>query len=173
MAQVILIEDNRVLNDLISLNLTAYLSIDLIHRENATETIALLSILPDIDLVITSNKILNEQTAEILINYITVNKLKTSLIILGSNDKAQSDFIIPILNPKDWEQVIYYSTKILCLNQNMLKEKSLSQYSDIPVRYFFNLETVNCNVFIRIKNSPTEYQYIKRKQWLYFLLLSL
>jgi len=36
------------------------------------------------------------------------------------------------------------------------------EYAAIPVHYFLNLDYVNCDVFIRIKKTPTEYQYVKR-----------
>lgn len=41
MAQVILIESNNTMNDLISVNLTTYLGVDLIQRKNAQDTLGL------------------------------------------------------------------------------------------------------------------------------------
>jgi len=41
-------------------------------------------------------------------------------------------------------------------------KKAVPDYIPVPVRYFLNLDYVNCDVFIRIKKSPTEYQYVKR-----------
>lgn len=156
MAQVILIEDNKTLNDLISVNLTTYLGVDLIQRKNAQDALSLLAILPNIDLIITSEKIGDEKTGEALAHYIDSNKLDTGLIVLGSSAVAQNDFTINIPNAKDWEQVVHASAKILGINENVLAKKA------VPVRYFLNLDYVNCDVFIRIKKSPTEYQYVKR-----------
>ncbi|MGZ3790396.1 MAG: hypothetical protein ACXVLQ_17825 [Bacteriovorax sp.] len=162
MAQVILIEDNKTLNDLIAVNLTTYLGVDLIQRKNAQEALGLLAILPNIDLIITTNKIADEPTSEILSHHISSNKLETGLIILGSNQKAKNDFTINIANPKDWEQVIHASAKVLGINENVLAKKIVPDYVAVPVRYFLNLDNVNCDVFIRIKKTPTEYQYVKR-----------
>lgn len=162
MAQVILIEDNKTLNDLISVNLTTYLGVDLIQRKNAQEALNLLSILPNVDLIITTVKIQDEPTSEILSHYILSNKLETGLIVLGTDQKSKNDFTINIVNPKDWEQVIHASAKVLGINENVLAKKAVPDYIAVPVRYFLNLDNVNCDVFIRIKKSPTEYQFVKR-----------
>lgn len=162
MAQVILIEENKTLNDLISVNLTTYLGVDLIQRKNASETIALLSILPDIDLIITANKIGDELTAKIISDYIATNKLETGLIILGSDQLIKNDFTINIFNPNEWEKIIHGSAKILGINENVLAQKVIPDYIAVPVRYFLNLDNCNCDVFIRIKKTPTEYQFVKR-----------
>lgn len=162
MAQVILIEDNKTLNDLISVNLTTYLGVDLIQRKNAQEALNLLSILPNVDLIITTVKIQDEPTSEILSHYILSNKLETGLIVLGTDQKSKNDFTINIVNPKDWEQVIHASAKVLGINENVLAKKAVPDYIAVPSRYFLNLDNVNCDVFIRIKKSPTEYQFVKR-----------
>ena len=162
MAQVILIEENKTLNDLISVNLTTYLGVDLIQRKNAGETIALLSILPDIDLIITANKIGDEFTSKIISDYITTNRLETGLIVLGSDQLIKNDFTINIANPNEWEKIIHGSAKILGINENVLAQKVIPDYIAVPVRYFLNLDNSNCDVFIRIKKTPTEYQFVKR-----------
>lgn len=162
MAQVILIEENKTLNDLISVNLTTYLGVDLIQRKNAQEAVSLLAILPNVDLIITGHKVADEPTADIISNYISSNKLETGLIVLGTEQKAKNDFTINIANPKDWEQVIKSSAKVLGISENVLAKKILPDFISVPVRYFLNLENVNCDVFIRIKKSPTEYQFVKR-----------
>ena len=57
MAQVILIEDDKNLNDLLSTNLNSYLGVDLIGQDNAQDTLGLLAILPNIDIIITKDRI--------------------------------------------------------------------------------------------------------------------
>lgn len=162
MAQVILIEDNKTVNDLVSVNLTTYLGVDLIQRKNAQDALSLLAILPNIDLIITTNKVGDESTADVLSHYIESNKLDTGLIVTGTSEVAHNDFTINIANPKDWEQIVHASAKILGINENVLAKKAVPDYIAVPVRYFLNLDHVNCDVFIRIKKSPTEYQYVKR-----------
>lgn len=162
MAQVILIESNKTMNDLLSVNLTTYLGVDLIHRKNAQETLSLLAILPSIDLIITNSQIEGEDTANIINDYLIENNLEIGLMTLGGAVKKSTDHTIAIASDKDWEKVIQTSAKILGISEEVLAKKVVPDYVAIPVRYFLNLDTVNCDVFIRIKKSPTEFQYVKR-----------
>ena len=162
MAQVILIENNKTLNDLLSINLTTYLGVDLIQRKNAQDTIGLLAILPNVDLIVATHKIDDENTSEILTQFLIQNKLETSLIILGSEQAPSNDFTIYIGDPKNWEKVITSAAKVLGINESVLAKKIIPDFIPVPVKYFLNLENINCDVFIRIKKSPTEFQFVKR-----------
>lgn len=162
MAQVILIESNKTMNDLLSVNLTTYLGVDLIQRKSAQEALSLLAILPSIDLIITNTKVEGEDTANLINDYLVENNLDISLMVLGGNVKKTTDHTITVANDKDWEKVVSLSAKVLGINEDVLAKKIIPDYVAIPVRYLLNLDTVNCDVFIRIKKSPTEFQYVKR-----------
>ncbi len=162
MSQVILIENNKTMNDLLSVNLTSYLGVDLIHRHNAQETLSLLSILPGIDLIITTSHVDEEDTANEINKYLLENQLEIGLIVVGQALKVKSKNSIIIENVLDWEKVIQLSAKALGINEKVLSRKIIPDYVPVPVDYFLNLESTNCDVFIRIKKSPTEYQYVKR-----------
>lgn len=162
MAQVILIEDNKTMNDLLSINLSTYLGVDLIHRKNAQEALSLLAILPSVDLIISKVKVDTEDTANEINNYLTSNKLEIPLMVLGGNVKTKNDHAISITSDKDWEKVIQLSAKVLGINEEVLAKKAIPDYVPVPVRYFLNIEVVNCDVFIRIKKTATEYQFVKR-----------
>lgn len=162
MAQVILIETNKTMNDLLSVNLTTYLGVDLIHRKNAQDVLNLLAILPSVDLIITCPKVDGEDTANTINDYLIENNLEIALMVLGGSAKKNTDHTIAIDSDKDWEKVIHTSAKVLGINEDVLLKKAVPDYVAVPVRYFLNLDTVNCDVFIRIKKSPTEFQYVKR-----------
>lgn len=162
MSQVILIEDNQVLNELISINLVSFLGIDLIKRKNADAVLSLLDILPEIDLIICQYEIGGENTAAIIQKYISMNQLEIGLLVLGGPGEMDNEFTVTILNPKEWEKVIEYSSKILGITPDIIAKRVAPDYIPVPVNYFYNLATVNCDVFIRIKKTPTEYQYLKR-----------
>ena len=123
MTQVILIENNKALNDLISINLTTYLGVDLIQRNNAQEALSLLAILPSIDLIITSLKTGEEETAKIISDYISNHRLESGLIVLGTKETANNDFTLNIENTHDWEKVVHGAAKILGINENILAKK--------------------------------------------------
>jgi len=164
MAQVILIEDNKTVNELLTVNMASFLGVDIIDRKNAQEALTLLSILPNIDLIITTYKVNEEETAKTLIEFIKKNKLEISVIVLGGPEinVDDFDFCLQVDNPKDWEKVIQLASQSLGINEDAILKRNTPDYIPVPVKYFLNLDQVNCDVFIRIKKSATDYQYIKR-----------
>ena len=58
--------------------------------------------------------------------------------------------------------MIQITAKILGINDEILAKRSVPDYISIPVNYFLNLDSINCDVFIRIKKSATEFQFVKR-----------
>lgn len=161
MAQVVLIEDDKNLNDLLSINLNTYLGVDLIQQDSASDCISLLTILPNIDLIIAKNQVGGEKTADVLQQYIEDNKLDATLIVLGSVAKPGPNTVC-VDNPREWEKVVHYAAKVLGLNEAEILKKVTPEYVPVPVKYFLNLEVSCCDVFIRIRKTPTEFQFIKR-----------
>lgn len=161
MAQVVLIEDDKNLNDLLSINLNTYLGVDLIQQDSASDCISLLTILPNIDLIIAKNQVGDEKTADVLQQYIEDNKLDATLIVLGSVAKPGPNTVC-VENPREWEKVVHYAAKVLGLNEAEILKKVTPEYVAVPLKYFLNLEVSCCDVFIRIRKTPTEFQFIKR-----------
>jgi HD-GYP domain-containing protein (c-di-GMP phosphodiesterase class II) len=162
MAQVILIESNKTMKDLISVNLTTYLGVDVIHRKTAKDAISLLDILPSIDLIITNAKIDREDSANVLNEYLIKNNLEINLIVLGGEVSSPTSHTLSIADDKDWLKVVSFTANIFGITEETLARRIVPDYVPVPVRYFLNLESVNCDVFIRIKKSPIEYQFVKR-----------
>ncbi|MCO4795004.1 MAG: hypothetical protein KC493_14910 [Bacteriovoracaceae bacterium] len=162
MSQVILIEPNSNLNELLTLNLQTYTGSEVIPRESASEALELMKILPGIDLVISRNKIGEEDSAQLLYEYISSNDTEIGLIILGSVEQSMDDVAIVQDNINDFEETIRSASKILGVNEDVLSKKVLPDYIPIPLNYFFPLDTTACDVFIRIKKGPDEYQFVKR-----------
>ena len=70
MSQTILIEPNENLRKLFSINLSTYAATDVVPRENANDAVALLSILPSINLIVTKAQVDGEQTAIKIYNFL-------------------------------------------------------------------------------------------------------
>ena len=85
MAQVIIIEQNERLRDLLSMQLKQQLNVEVIPRENSDEAIAILNILPEIDLVISRHFIADEPTGDLIYQHIKSSNLETNIIILDKN----------------------------------------------------------------------------------------
>ncbi len=162
MSQVILIEPNENLNEILTLNLQTYTGSEVIPRETAADAVNLMSILPGVSLVICRNQIEDENSAAILYDYIKQNDEEIGLIILGPADEKIKEIGIVQENPNNFEETIKSASKILGVTEESLQKKILPDYIPIPVTYFYPLQTTPCDVFIRIKKGPDEYQFVKR-----------
>ncbi len=162
MAQVILIENNETLHNLLSVNLTSLLSVELIPRENAIETISLLKILPKIDLIITRSEIGGEQTALKITEYILNNGLDIPMIVLGETQDKVKEISVVFEEFKSWKKIIESAAKLLGISKEALERQIQPDYTPVSIKYFLSVDTTCCDVFIRIKKGPDNFQYVKR-----------
>jgi HD-GYP domain-containing protein (c-di-GMP phosphodiesterase class II) len=162
MSQIILIEDNNSLIELLTLNLGTYVGAEVIPRGSAEDAISILSILPNIGLVIAKNKIGAEETSKLIAKFIKETNREIGFIVLGEAPEEAKDISIEIQNSHDWEKVIQASAKELGINAQVLAKKILPDYIPVSLRYFLPLDNVCCDVFIRIKKGPGEFQFVKR-----------
>lgn len=162
MAQVILIENNETLHNLLSVNLTSLLNAELIPRENAIETIGLLRILPKIDLIITRDKIGEDETALKITEYILENNLDIPLIVLGNPPAKVREISVVFEEFKSWKKIIESAATILGISKEVLERQIAPEYSPVAIKYFLSVENTCCDVFIRIKKGPGDYQFVKR-----------
>ncbi|MBT7610141.1 MAG: hypothetical protein HN576_10310 [Bacteriovoracaceae bacterium] len=162
MSQIILIEPNDNLREILSLNLQTYLGCSVIIRDSAEDAIELMLLLPEIDLIISRNIISNENSAEILIKYISENDYGCNLIILGEFRHHLDSHFVNIKNHLDWEETIATTARLLSIDENLLKNKIEPEFIPIPIDYFLPIKHSACDVFIRIKKSVDQFQYVKR-----------
>ncbi|MFA5583461.1 MAG: hypothetical protein WDA09_04530 [Bacteriovoracaceae bacterium] len=160
MSQTILIETNQDLKKLFSLNLQTFVGTDIIHRENAEDTIALLKILPQISLIITRVSVDDEETAKVIFNYLRREELNIPLIVLGACPDIAHE-VLCLEDPISWEIVIKEAAKKLGVVLDTTK-KIKSEYVPVSLHYFYEINRTPCDVFIRIKKGRDEYQFVKR-----------
>ena len=101
MSQTILIEPNDDLKKIFSLNLHTFVGTDVIHRHDSEDTINLLSILPQIALIITRAQVGKDQTASKISKYLIDHKLEIPLIVLGDTDGVDKTALI-LPDPINW-----------------------------------------------------------------------
>jgi|GEM_PF-616511 len=169
MAQVILVHSNPNVRDLITLNLTTYTNAHIIPRNNAEDAITLIDILPNIDLVIAESKIDGEPTCNKLFDYANEHNSGLQFVFLGNPETkagaTQRDFSknsVIIQNILDWQSAVDAGCRILGVNPEDLKKKKGPVYASVTSQYFHVISNCPCDVYIRIKQGPGSYQYIKR-----------
>jgi HD-GYP domain-containing protein (c-di-GMP phosphodiesterase class II) len=161
MSQTILIESNEDLRKIFSLNLNTFVGTDVIHRKNADDAIELLRILPQVGLVITQAKVGSEDTAVKIYNFIKSENLATALLVIGES-KTISGEIVCLKAPVSWEMLIKEAAQHLGVNLQDSIGKVRPDYLPVGVHYFYDISKTPCDIYIRIKKGPNEFQFVKR-----------
>lgn len=161
MAQIIILEKNRPLRDLLTLNLKTFTGSEVIEMDDFEKCGELLRILPAVDLIITRAEFEKEYWANDFSLLLHEIKREIPLIAYGHSTNIPQD-AHHLKDEKRWEDVLTSATKILGISTNDLLKKPKPEFISIPIHYFLLIDHAICDVFIRIKKSPTEFQYIKR-----------
>lgn len=164
MAQIILIEPDETLKELLTLNLTTFVGAEVIPKESFAEALTLLQIIPNIDLVIARKVDSSGRNSSELCNFIREQERETGLIISGPEavDKLDLGIALEVADPFNWEETIQLAAKSLGVTQDLLEKKVRPDYVPIRIKVFRYLNSTPCDVFIRIKRGPGDYQYVKR-----------
>lgn len=161
MSQTILVEPDVDLNKVFSLNLSTYTGTDIIERHNALEVIELLKILPSISLIITKSDISGEKTAKEIHEFLSEHKMDIPMIVLGECQELKEERLT-IKEPISWEDLVKNAGKLLGVNERELSKKVQPKFYPIGIKYFYDIDHTPCDVYIRIKKSNSEYQFVKR-----------
>lgn len=161
MSQTILIETNEDLKKIFSLNLNTFVGTDVILRNGADDTLALLKILPQIALIITRAKVNGDETALKIHQYLKSENLETGMIILGECPQL-ADQVLCLQEPVSWEILIRQAAQTLGVSLQDITHRVKPDYIPVGLHYFRDISKTPCDVYIRIKKGPHEYQYVKR-----------
>lgn len=161
MSQTILIETNEDLKKIFSLNLSTFVGTDVIHRTGAEDTLALLKILPQVALIIAKAKVGNEETALRIHSFIKSESLQTNLIVLGECPELSNE-VLCLQEPVSWEVLIKQAASHLGVTIQDAVNKIKPDFLPVGLYYFYDIQKTPCDVYIRIKKGPNEYQFVKR-----------
>jgi HD-GYP domain-containing protein (c-di-GMP phosphodiesterase class II) len=161
MSQTILIETNDDLRKIYSLNLSTFVGTDVILRQNADDALALLKILPQVGLVITRARVCGEETAIRLHQYIRNQALNTALIVLGECPPLANETLC-LQEPVSWEILIKQAAQHLGVTIQDAVNKVKPDFLPVGIHYFYDIQKTPCDVYIRIKKGPNDYQFVKR-----------
>ncbi|WPU64076.1 HD-GYP domain-containing protein [Peredibacter starrii] len=161
MSQTILIESNEALKKIYSLNLHTFVGTDVIYRANADDALALLRILPQVSLVITEAKVGDEETAQKIHEFIKEESLNTNLIVMGDCPSLHNE-VVCLQEPVSWENLIRQAASHLGVTIQDSINRVKPDYLPVGLYYFYDIQRTPCDIYIRIKKGPSDYQYVKR-----------
>lgn len=161
MSQTILIESNEALKKIYSLNLHTFVGTDVIFRENADDALALLRILPQVSLVITEARVGDEETAKKIHEFIKKESLNTNLIVMGDCPSLHKE-VVCLQEPVSWENLIRQAASQLGVTVQDSINRIKPDFLPVGLYYFYDIQRTPCDIYIRIKKGPSDYQYVKR-----------
>jgi len=161
MSQTILITSNDDLKRIYTSNLKTLLGTEVINRSNADEAIDLLKILPQVNLVISQVKVGHEDSARKIHDFLKAEGLNTSLIILGDNKTISSD-VLRLQEPVNCNDLIKLAAKELGVTFDLNVVKNDADFYPVSISHFYEITRTPCDVYIKIKKSARESQYVKR-----------
>lgn len=161
MSQTILIEGNEDLKKIFSLNLNTFVGTEIILRKDADDAVALLSILPQISLIITRAKIGTEETAVKLYQFLKSKSLTIPMLVLGECPPLSGE-VLCLQDPVNREDLMKQAANLLGVTLQDVANKVRPDYMPVGLHFFHDIQKSPCDVYIRIKKGPNEYQFVKR-----------
>lgn len=163
MSQILLIESDESLRTILKLNIMKNIGGDVIEKDSASSAISLLQILPDVDLIICREQIGSEKSGLMVSQFLAKENYSTPLLVIG-NKISDYKHLITIDSNQSWKNIISATGKILGVDVVFDENKVISVYVPVGVHYFLNITSFNlgCDIYIRVKKSENEFQYIKR-----------
>lgn len=161
MSQTILIEPNEELRKVYSLNLNTFAGTDVIIRKDAEDAMQLMKILPTISLLIVKNKVGEEQTAAKLYEFLQAQHMDIPLLVLGECEPLFGKALC-LDEPISWEQLVQQAAKLLGVTPEDLAKRVTPDFISVGLSYFYDITQVPCDVYIRIRKAPGEFQFVKR-----------
>jgi hypothetical protein len=161
MSQTILIETDSELSKVFSINLQTYTGTDIIVQNNSTEAIELIKILPSINLIICRDKVNNHPCAINIFKFLRDHQLDIPMIVLGESIELASE-VLQLKIPISWEILVRHASLLLGVSGDIQSERVKPSYVPISINYFYDIKSTPCDVYIRIKKTNTEFQFVKR-----------
>lgn len=163
MSQIILIEKSPDLSKVIRLNLLKVYDLEVVEKATTEEAIELIEILPSIELIVVREASHSEDSMNKLVGYLKSNNHAIPLVVIGKKTYSYSAFVF-IDATSSWKVFIDVVGKTLGLGTKDDFQKNDVEFVPIPVSYFLNINetSIGCDVYIRVKKSENNFQYIKR-----------
>ena len=142
MAQILLIHPSGPIAGIIKLTLSQKLQCEVIHKTSASLAVQHLELSDSVELIITSIKSYQEETAQDISSFIKTKGLSCSLLTLGEfNNKY-----ISIKDPSDYEEVSKIASDLLGApeleNEEFLKvpADNLLSFNNVPVDLYIKVQ---------------------------------
>ncbi|WP_127716983.1 HD domain-containing phosphohydrolase [Halobacteriovorax sp. HLS] len=160
MSQALIISDNEVLNDLYSVNLEVYTGTNVTVKRNCDEAIKLLELNPNFDVIISLCMLSDIDSGSIIYQHLVENDIDSPLIVVGKKSDVPKD-VPQVVGCYDIKNLIRNVAKVLEISAKDMVDKAVPDYYPVPIKLFYNVQKVPCDIFLKLKKSMTDIEYPK------------
>jgi hypothetical protein len=145
---------------ILSINFSMFTGADVIIREGLADAFNLLEALPEIDLIISQDKIDDDDISHKIYQWKFEKDHNIPQIVIGLRSKIEGcKHILP--EKVQLREVVTLTAKILGITAKSMSEKNFPNYYPIDIHYFLKIESSPCDVFVKIEKKDTEDQFVK------------
>ena len=162
MSQILLVENDESLRSILKLNLIKNLGCEVVEKESVDDALSLIAILPNIDLIISRDRMGTIEVGLILAQSLKKEQSSIPLLVIGKQVESY-EHVVMIDAAQSWKNIILTAGKIIGIEVSFTESRVTSDYISVGIQYFLNINSssMGCDVYIRMKKGE-DYQYIKR-----------
>lgn len=160
MAQVLLVSDNEVLNGIYSVNFDVYLATSMTVVDDLESAKKLMELNPNFQIIITLCLIEGDDCGILLRDYLKEQHNDTPLIVIGRQSEISEDEAVILPASYNIKSLLRAAAKILGITAKDMAEREVPEYFAISTKIFFNINTVPCDIFYKVKKSGQDAEYL-------------
>lgn len=151
MANILIVSDNEILNQLYAANLEVYLDAKVIS-EKKIDQIGKILTNPFIKIVIVQNSIEGVDISHKLYEIIQKANLSIKIFVIGRPTEELLDVEI-IDHPYNIQQLVKNAAHVLGVTAKEMVEKEFPNYYPVQLKMLSQLREIPCNVYIKLKDE--------------------
>lgn len=159
MSKTLVVSDNEILNQLYEINMEVYLATEVEIVNSTQKAQALITAGENYDLIMTMNMINGHDSAIILYEFLKKNKISTPLIVIGNPSKEIPNVVV-VQSSYHLKNLLRACADILGVTSQSMAELAVPDYYSITTKFLMRLGIAPCRIFMSIKKSNEESQYV-------------
>jgi HD-GYP domain-containing protein (c-di-GMP phosphodiesterase class II) len=160
MAQVLLVSDNEVLNGIYSVNFDVYLGTSMTVVDDLESAKKLMELNPNFQIIITLCLIEGQDCGVLLRDHLKQQQIDTPLMVIGRQSEVQENEAVILPASYNIKSLLRSAAKILGTTARDMAEREVPEYFPVSTKIFFNISTVPCDIFYKVKKTSTEVEYL-------------
>lgn len=158
MANILIVSDNEILNQLYAANLEVYLDAKVSVVKSLKEATDLLKY-NTIKLIIAENQMNDEDISKLLIELIEKENKNIKMFTFGKSAYALNAVVIT--SPYDLKFIVKNAAQVLGITAKEMVEKEMPNYYPIASNFLGRMQDLPCNLYIKMKDD--QYTLIAHK----------